>query len=317
MKMLYGLQINTNVRMAPSVYPYISVISKDNKMSLLKQKAELELELAELKTQQALLSFPTPLRWALIFCLIAILPGYIIAKKLSYNYWTKSYSQYLIAAKPSFSDPQNPKVGDAAILNAGSGFYSAVITVTNPNLDLSLAKTKYDIIFLNRQNEEVYRDSDEIFLLPDQKKTIIVPRFASTDEIAKTEFNFKEELRWQKKASIPSVNISTVVERTYSQIDPNAFVTEGYYTNPGSTQLGQVRLNFFIYSISGKLIGVSRRDDFSLNPGERRAFKQLWPNLYVESGAKVTVTAETNVLDPSNLIPVTTPGSPASDLDRP
>jgi len=287
-------------------------------MSLIKDKIELELEVAEYKAQQTLLNFPPVLRWVLIICLLAIIPGYFIAKKISYTYWSKTYAQYLIASKPSFTNPQNPVVGDTTILSLGKDVYGAATLITNPNLDLSLPETSYDFIFYNSKNEQIYKESEKLFLLPDQRKYIVVPRFASKDPVTKTEMVFKDELRWQKKTTIRNIKLTTIVERKFNQISPPAFITEGNYYNPTSFQISKIRLTFLVYNNANKLVAVSRRDDFSISPYERRSFKQLWPNLYIDDkNSKVVVMAETDVLNSANITTDSPAPGSSSSLERP
>ena len=285
-------------------------------MSLLKDQIELNVELAEYQAKETLLHYPPLLRWLLIIFILMLIPGYYIARSVSYNYWSKSYSAFAIAAKQSFQNPKPPAVSDITVTTAGGGSFSAIVQITNNNLDLSLAAAPYEFTFLGENGQTLYHKTGQTFLLPNEKKYVIIPRFSAAGNIKSANFRFTLDLQWQKKISIPKVNIQTSVPNTYNQLSPQAFAAEGAYYNNSSYQLGQVRLVFVIFNQGNKIIGVGSRDDFTVNPFEQRAYKQLWPGLFAEKGAYVKVYAETNTLDPANLsVPANTSGS-ASDLSR-
>ena len=94
-------------------------------------------------------------------------------------------------------------------------------------------------------------------------------------------------------------------------------MVQGDFLNNSPYTLGKVRLTFVLYNNSGQVVGSSQRDEFTVAPFERRAYKQLWPNAQVPGLARVEVTADTDTLDPNNLSIAATPPSPASDLGRP
>jgi hypothetical protein len=286
-------------------------------MSLLKDKIELDVELAELKTKQALYGFPPLLRWILIICIITLLPAYLIAKSASDAYWNKVYQKYAITAKPSFQNPKGPGVSNVFMAVSGDSVYSAGVQVQNPNVDLSLPQTDYQFIFLNSQNEQVYRESGQMFLLPNESKYIVVPKFVSKDAPTSAQFSFTAPLNWQKRISIPKVDIQISTPNVYDQFQPPAFVVEGDYFNNSPYLLAKVRLTFLVYDKTGKVVALSRRDDFALSPYERRAYKQIWPNIYNDPNSVVKVLAETDTLDPNSLTLPQTPSSSSSDLSRP
>lgn len=286
-------------------------------MALLKEKIELDVQLAELRAQQALNTFPTPLRWTLIFCLVAIIPAYFIAKGVSYRAWTKTYSQYLISARPSFTNPKTPLLSDITMTTTGNGNYGASIKVTNDNVDLSAPKANYQFMFYDASGSQLYQESGTTFLLPNDQKYLVVPRFSSDKPVKSANFIWVGGLNWEKRLSIPKVDIQTSVPDTYNQFLPPAFVAEGNYYNNSPYQLGTVRLTFLILDQGGKLIGASRRDDFTVAPFERRSYKQLWPNVYGDPSYTVKVYAETNTLDGQNLTLPAAPITPASNLSRP
>jgi len=95
-------------------------------------------------------------------------------------------------------------------------------------------------------------------------------------------------------------------------------VAQGDFVNNSPYTLSKVRLTFVLFDQNQKIIGVSQRDESTVAPFERRAYKQLWPNMTAGNLSRVDVTADTNTLDPSNLsAPTINSGSSSSDLNRP
>ncbi len=285
-------------------------------MSLFKDRVELGIEEAELETKKTFEDFPPLWRWLIIIMIVAIIPGYFIAKGISQKTWARRYQQTAIFSKPSFQNPESPKMGNVNVTTLGPGIYAAAVKITNPNLDLSLNLVPYTFNFYNNQKQLVYSYSDKLYLLPDQTKYITAPRFTTQDTVAFTDFVLPEKLPWQKRLSIPQAQLITSTPNAYEQFSPLAFVVEGDFLNNSPYNLKQVHLTFLLTDPSGTIIGVSQRDEFTIKAFERRGYKQLWPGVTAGNLDKVAVTADTNVLDPNNLsVPAAAPGG-AGDLSR-
>lgn len=285
-------------------------------MSLLKDKIELNIQEAELGAQKALSRFPRPLRWLFILCLLALIPGYFVAKNVSYKIWLNRYSQGQITAKASFTNPKDPVVSNIYLTSQGPNAYAAAVKLSNQNLDLSLENEGFKFTFFNDQKQEVYSYSGSLFLLPNQAKYIIAPPFNSSAKVAFANFDLTNPLKWQKRLNTPTVSLKTSLPNSYFQASPTAFVVEGDYINNSPYKLAAVQLTFVLFDVSGNIIGVSSRQDSTLSAFERRAYKQLWPNVAANNLGRVEVDADTNTLDPNNLSTNSSPAGPASDLSR-
>jgi hypothetical protein len=286
-------------------------------MSLFKDRMELEIQEAELGAQKVLGQFPPLLKWLLIFCLAALIPAYYIAKSISQNIWQRRYSQNALTAKPSFSSPKDPSVSAVSVTSLGPGQYAAVVLASNQNLDLSADDVPYQFQFYNAQKQLVYSYSNTLFFLPNQTKYISVPTFSSTDQIAYADFVFPQAIAWQKRLNVVTVNLVTSQPSSYQQASPPAFVVAGDFTNQSPYTLNQVRLTFVLSDGFGKIIGVSQRDEFTVAPFEQRTYKQLWPQIQAANLSKIRVTADTDSLNPLDLIVQTAPNNSSSNLGRP
>lgn len=285
-------------------------------MSLFKDKIELEIQEAELATQKTLDRFPPLLKWLLIFLLVAIIPSYYAAKAISFNIWQKRYQQNQLTAKPSFTNPKAPMASDITVTPLKPGSYAAVLSITNPNFDLSLDQVPYQVNFYNSQKQQIYSYSDQLYLLPNQTKFLTVPTFTVSDQIVYTNLQLPQTLPWQKRLQLPTVNLITSPVTASEQSSPPAFALTGDFTNNSPYTLATVRLAFVLYDSANNIIGVSQRDEFTVAPFERRSYTQLWPNSYVSGLGKIDVEAYTDTLDQSNLSVPAEASSSASSLSR-
>jgi hypothetical protein len=288
-------------------------------MSLLKDEIELNVQEAELYAKKKVSQFPPILIWLVVIVLLAIIPAYYISRATAEKIWLARYEQGAITAKPSFTNPQAPTTTAVTLVNSGSGGFAAVTQISNQNLDLSVDNVPYSFIFYNAQKQQIYQYQGTLFLLPDQTKYITAPTFTPTEPIAYVNFQLPQpqNIPWQKRIDIPTVNLSTSLPQTFEQTSPLAFVAQGDFYNGSPYTLNKLRLTFVLFNQNQNIIGVSQRDESTVAPFERRAYKQLWPNMTAGNLSSVDVTADTDTLDPGDLsIPAVNTDS-ASDLSRP
>jgi hypothetical protein len=106
-------------------------------MAYLKETIQLEAEEFLLLVLESLQRFPKWQRIALIVSIVSIIPGYFLVRTVSHHVWQGKYEQYLITAKPSFSQPKDLTLGNVTVLPISGNFYSAFAAIQNDNLDLS------------------------------------------------------------------------------------------------------------------------------------------------------------------------------------
>lgn len=286
-------------------------------MSLLTDRVEVGIQEAELEAQKALAQFPPILRLVVILVILAIIPSYYIAKNISQKIWLKKYQANLLVAKPSFTNALAPTTTPVSVTSLGPNQYAAITKVTNQNLDLAVDQAPYQFAFFNAQKQQIYSYSGKLYLLPNQSKYITVPTFTTTEQVAFTNFQFTGDLAWQKRLSIPTVQLTTSLPITSEQLSPLAFAVSGDFFNNSPYSLAKVRLTFVLFDQSNTIIGVSQRNESTVAPFERRTYVQLWPNLAAPNLSRVEVTADTDTLDPTNLSVSASPSGSAGDLSHP
>lgn len=280
-----------------------------------KQSIELDLRESEYFLSRFWSGLSLSFRVTLIIFLLGCAPAYYltrtVAKKIGDNY----FKSYLISAHPSFSNPKPLLAGNVGVLNLGNNEFAAYSEVTNQNLDLSAESFSYKFTFYSQSGRSVQTIPGKSYILANQKKYIIVPKFESVETIASGKLEF-DPVPWQKKISIPAVHLSAGQATLSDQSSPVQLVADGSVLNDSPYGLGTVTIKFLLYNKTGKIVGVSQRDEFRVNSFERRAYKQFWSNLDTGSAARAEVYAETNPLDSNNLSLQSLQTSPSSNLGR-
>ncbi len=282
-------------------------------MAFLKEKLELQLEEAELRTASALSRYPKPLKIAAFLLLIGLIPSFYVAKFLGRTLESQKLEPQALVAKPSFSSYEPLQIKQVLLVKNENGTYSAAAQVLNPNLELALNNETATFTFLNPQQEAVQTSPIKFFILPGQTKWLVVPRVSSTESLVRAEVTFSDALAWQKRANIPSPKLIASPPAISSQTQPVNLAVKGSITNTSNYLIKEVTVYFLLYDANNTITSISLRSINDLRPAERRDYVQLWPGLSGQ-GFRVEVSTDTNVLDPKNIqAPDTLPGG---SLDR-
>ncbi len=285
-------------------------------MALFKEKLELEFEELELRASQELSIFPKWMKLWVIGCLIAIIPAYFVAKSSASVVAKLKYGGYVIFARTSFTAPKNLSLGTMSITTTGNGVYAAAVPVTNQNIDLALSGVAYEIDGFNQNHSIVAKSKGVFYILPNQTKYVTAPRLVSPDPIVSAQIVFPALLPWKRNITLPTVTLTTGIPQVYNQSSPVALVVESSVENRSPYRLGKVTIVILLKDSSGKIIGISQREESTFAPQERRTFQQLWPGVYSTDIAKAELYAYTDTVDSSNVVAAPGSGS-ATDLGRP
>lgn len=259
----------------------------------------------------------TPFKRLVLFvCIIGIIPGYFASRTLAKIYWHNQYSSFIVSAHPSFTNPKPLIPGNVTLVYNSDNTITAIAEIKNDNLDLSAQKLNYKIEFLNSSNQVVQSQTGTTFILPSQKKNIILPKISGTENITTGKLILTQP-EWQKRKTLPKVSLTTPLPFTRNILNPLAFIAEGAVTNNSPYRLGQVFINFTAYNSNNEIVASTQRSEFSLKPGERRAYVLTFPNLYTSEVSRVTVSSETNILEGENLVLEGLPENSGGSLSRP
>lgn len=243
---------------------------------------------------------PTFKRYVIYLLLFGIVPA-TIGLRIGMQYYTESRLQStLVAAHSSFVQPNDPVIGPVTVISVGTGVYGAYASFENENLDVVASDIPYQIEFYNASNQKVAAVSGKTYLLPNQKKLLVAPRVESQEAISSAKVVLGQ-FQWQKRFSLPEVDVKTGSPVVYESVDPLMLKAEGAVINNSPYRLGAVRLQFLVYDTSNRVIAVSQREEYDVPAFGRRAYTQSWPNIKSSNVSRVAVTVDTNVANGSNL----------------
>ena len=249
---------------------------------------------------------PTWQRVLLYGFLVLLIPGTVALRYGSEIYFSKAYSREALTAHPSYEDPSSLQQSKVTIVHNVNGTSSAYAMITNDNLDLAVENLPYKFTFYNDSGEEVGTSTGKLYILPNQKKWLVASKVQSIQPIASGKLSI-EKPNWQKRLTVPEIELKMAEPYVYEQVNPLATVTEGAVVNNSPYTLKQVSLVFVLYDANNKVIGIVSREEFPLEPYERRAYKIQWPGIYQNDVKRVGLEAYTNSLDPDNISVVASP----------
>lgn len=288
-------------------------------MASIKETIEVNVQGAILGVEEGGFSFANQFsnipRWKRLLILavaILIIPAYLGARVGTEQFLNQKYGREALTAHGAFNAALDPVIGEMTIIRNPNNSYSGVVLITNPNIDLAATDIDYTISFLNSSKQAVYTTTGTMYLLPNEKKYIVVPKVDSTSSGVVSGTITLAEVNWQKKLNVPDIKLRATEPISKEEVNPLTFVAEGSIINDSPYQVGSARIVFLLYNDANEIIGVSQRDEFRLLPFGRRAYKQLWPGLYANQVKKVQVIPTTNSLDPQNITIDTEPVVPTN-----
>jgi hypothetical protein len=277
-------------------------------MASLKDTIKLKEEGLKVGLQEAGMSFggffsdfPRRKRKLLLGLVIAIIPATTGTRYGVQALAAWRLQQHAALAHPSYSEAQPPRTGAVQILEGQGNIYSVYAEIENPNVDLAAPAVSYRLSLYNSRRETIIERTGTMFLLPNQKKYVVLPRVDSTETLVSGVLTL-QQFKWQKQFTLPEVEIKAAPPTLYNETNPLELVAEGALVNDSPYRVRAVRLVFLLTNTRGQVIAVSQREEFDVSPFARRSYKQFFPGLYREAVAKVQVFADTNTLDSSNII---------------
>ncbi len=233
--------------------------------------------------------------------IIAIVPGYVLARVGVEQYLSMQYGRQALSAHGAFTASQNPVIGNMTIIRNPNDTYSAVVQVTNPNIELAATGIEYKAEFQNSAKETVSTVPGVLYLLPNEKKYLVFPKLENKSGPVTTGKLTLGDVHWQKKLNVPEVKLRAADPLLHDESNPFTFVAEGSVINESPYQVGSIQIVFLLYDASNKIIGVSYRTESRLLPFGRRDYVQQWPGIYRSQVSKIQILPYTNTLDPLNI----------------
>lgn len=251
--------------------------------------------------RNALLAFPRVQRLILIGFLVGLIPTYFIVRYGTELLVFLINRGSLVTAHLLVSNPASVAVGPVSIITLGEGSYAAYADVTNPNLDVALANARFEFRFTDSQGATIATRQGEFFLLPNEKKMLVIARFMSDVAVNKGVVVIADAI-WQKRFSITKIPLRAPEPRRVPSTIDDVDALQGNITNDSPYRIAAVRLVFSLFDARGKILAVTQREEYNMRPFETRTYNHILSGIDTDSLVRVVVQAETNTLDSENII---------------
>lgn len=267
-----------------------------------KQKIELEIQEKELDLKDFLASFSKTKRITVITLVILIIPIFFIAKYTVAQVYMSDYAKNTeLPAHPSNVSALPVKIIEASNLQIAGNAYSSYALIKNQNKDLAAQELRYVFHLFNSSGKEIYTYNGKSFLLGGEQKYLILPNVRLNEAPTKITVEVMDPV-WQKRLDVPNVILKTGIPEYGDQTNPEGFYVKGNVENQSPYRLGTVVIKAVLFDKNHKVVGVTEYNADTVESKELRAYKMFWPVPFESLVNGVPqVTAETNVLDPSNL----------------
>lgn len=256
------------------------------------------LHLAWLSLVESLYTFAPWQRVVLVLGIIMIIPAYWIFRVGTSSLYGYSYKKSALIATPSFTNPLDLQAGPVVVLPVKGGGYIAYAKIANPNLKLSATQATYSAKFMSQNGQQAYQTSGQFYILPGKDTYVVVPRFNSPAPVATGSVEITS-VKFQQKSQIPEVTLTAPAPTTFSEKE--GVRLEGVVINNSPYKLSAVHIVFFLYDANNKVVAVTDRSEFTVQPRERRAYVLHFPGITERDFVRVVPVVETNTADVANI----------------
>jgi hypothetical protein len=199
-------------------------------------------------------------------------------------------------------ETQDLIIKEKAFVPGGQGSYDAMMRVSNPNNQIAGSSFSYDLKLEDAGGNVLAERSGESFILPKESKYIIETSL-ETDKIpAQIEASISNP-RWEEFFDYerPELNI---YDRKYDLISSGVGYSEafGLFRNESPFDFNSVKINVVLRDANGKPIAFNKTEMNTINAGEQRDFRLLWPVNFPGDVQGVEMEAEADVFNSQNFI---------------
>jgi hypothetical protein len=197
---------------------------------------------------------------------------------------------------------QNLIIKEKAFVSDSQGKYDVLARISNPNNQIGVSYFSYIFRLKDSQGNIIASRSGNNFILPVESKYIIETGLESNQEPKEMEFLISSP-RWEEFFGYekPELNISS---QRYDLISSGVGYSEakGLLRNNSNFDFDAIKINVVLRDESGKPIAFNRTEMRTVNAGEERDFRLLWPVHFPGSVQGVEMEAEANVFNSETFI---------------
>jgi hypothetical protein len=191
----------------------------------------------------------------------------------------------------------------------------AVARIVNPNGRAALKSANYTFTVYNGSGEVTATQKGELSLLPKEEKTILALGLSAL-EGSKIELTITNEewIAFTDYDSAPNIIINRQQFRLLSGEAAYAEAT-GLVSNKSPYDMRALTVNVVLRDAMGKVISVNKTTMNTLQSGEERDFRLIWPRAFSGEVAKTEMTYDFNSFAQQAFVKQYFPGGKYQTLD--
>lgn len=209
---------------------------------------------------------------------------------------------------------QELKIEETAFVYGGPEKFDVLAKITNPNNEYGSPAFSYEFILKGADGGELSRRSGEEFILPGETKYVIETNLETGIQPQSVEYQIKKT-DWQEFIDYqkPGLNIYS---KRYNLIASGVGYGEAYglLKNESPFDFNFIKIKVVLRDGFGKPIALNTTDVRTINSGEQRDFRLLWPLSFPGDVQNVEMEAEADVFNSQNFIKKYLPGGKFQEL---
>ncbi len=192
---------------------------------------------------------------------------------------------------------QNLVVGKTGLVPSGiRGKYDFYAQIFNPNAVFGSKKFNYKLELKDSSGKIIVSKSGSNFILPGERKYIIVDNIEILDKHVSTNFKIIDSdwIEFNNYYASPNVEI---VNKNYSEVSEgtNFSRAKGLLKNDSPYDFNLIKIEVILKNTNGKILALNSTEMKTVNSGEQRDFTLFWPNRFPGSVDKMETQTEVNI----------------------
>lgn len=187
-------------------------------------------------------------------------------------------------------------------VSGGPGNYDVMMRVSNSNNQLGGSNFSYEFSLKDASGNVLAKRSGRSFVLPVESKYIIETGIETSTAPQSVDVSIID-LKWTEFFDYerPELNI---YNKRYDLISSGIGYSEakGLLRNESAFDFDSVKINVVLRDENGQPIAFNKTEMNTINSGEQRDFRMLWPVNFPGSVQGVEMEAEANVFNSQNFI---------------
>lgn len=229
--------------------------------------------------------------YALLFTILAIVPGYYAARAGFVALANSKYQPPKIIYNSPVKQPL--EILDKGIFDLGNNSYSGYVRIKNLEHDWGVPKQEYVAEFKTLGGTLVTRVNGSIFILPSSEKLIIFSRFTAEQKPTEISFSLAESHFIHK----PEVFFDFALERISIKNQPEGLIVSAGIKNLTAFTVSQINLPAVVYDAKNNVVAVNYTYINDVKSGETRTFQYAWPVAASSGTLRAEISPEINIFD--------------------